>query len=121
MRCSEISVDHKEFWICDTTLSTPVICRGQETAGKQLTQMGRFFGISVAWDAFKWLFSGADCTFCRWVRNFEAFLAESVRHGARSSGCSVGADCTFFRWEGGLKLYLQKQPVQGRVCVASER
>lgn len=38
--------------------------RGQETAGKQLTQMGRFFGISVAWDAFKWLFSGADCTFC---------------------------------------------------------
>jgi hypothetical protein len=29
--------------------------------------MGRFFGVSVAWDAFKWLFSNTGCSFCRCV------------------------------------------------------
>ncbi|KAL6761387.1 putative metal-nicotianamine transporter YSL6-like protein [Haematococcus lacustris] len=38
--------------------------RGAATAGAQLQHMGRFFLISVVWDAFKWMFSATSCAFC---------------------------------------------------------
>ncbi|KAJ9533802.1 hypothetical protein QJQ45_026882 [Haematococcus lacustris] len=35
--------------------------RGAATAGAQLQHMGRFFLISVVWDAFKWIQAGVSC------------------------------------------------------------
>lgn len=46
----------------------PVVCSGAATAGLQLSYLARFFGVSLGWSGLKWLVSGTDCGFCRWVR-----------------------------------------------------